>query len=218
MLSARLIQWSGLAAIVGGVLWMVYGVFEMVEPWGRAVLYRPELGYELVTNAPLYRVYSLPGSVALFLTALGLLGVAIWCRLPVGRLGKLGVVLASTVVGVAVLSALGVLILFVPLFFAGVVLGSFILGAATFLLAVDARNVSVPSPWTTALLALGIMGLLLLPLRPLVFAVALIPPGVAAGFIALFGLGWLAAGFRLWLESRQQASGRWSTSEIKRSE
>ena len=96
--------------------------------------------------------------------------------------------------------------LFVPLFFAGIVFGSLILGAASFLVGMDARRAGVASHWTTGLLILGIMGLLLLPLRPLVYALALIPEGVAAVFMALFGLGWLLMGSRLWWETGERAT------------
>lgn len=33
-MSSHLIRWGGLAATVGGALWVPYGVFEMLEPWG----------------------------------------------------------------------------------------------------------------------------------------------------------------------------------------
>ena len=76
MRAAVRVHLSGLAAILGGVLWVPYGVFEMLEPWGPAVIYRDDLGYQLVTAPSLFLAYSLPGSLALLLTSLGLLGLA----------------------------------------------------------------------------------------------------------------------------------------------
>ncbi len=42
--------------VVGGVLWIVHGVFEMIQPWGAAAVYRPDLGYELITDRAKYRL------------------------------------------------------------------------------------------------------------------------------------------------------------------
>ena len=50
---------------------------------------------------------------------------------------------------------------------------------------------------TLALLALGLLGLFLLPLWPLVYAVELLVTAAGAAFIALFGLGWVGLGMAL---------------------
>jgi hypothetical protein len=50
------------------------------------------------------------------------------------------------------------------------------------------------SGWGIALLAIGLLGLFLLPLWPLVHALAWMPAGGGAGIIALFGLGWTLTG------------------------
>lgn len=107
MLPATSTRWAGSAAIVGGALWIVYGVFLMLEPWGPAEVYREDLGYQLVTNQPLYWVYAVPGSLALGLTALALLGLSRRYGLPRSRVGKFGSVLTYLSLGLAVPSLIG---------------------------------------------------------------------------------------------------------------
>lgn len=192
-------RWAAPAAILGGVLWVPHGVFEMLPPWGTATVYREELGYELITDSPLFVAYSLPGSLALLLTGLGLLGITALPRLPIGRLGRAGLILAYIAVALAVLSFLSVIMLFTPLFIAGLVFGSFFLGAAALTVAIDARRAGVTSRWTAALVILGLMGLCMLPLRLLVNAMAFVPPAAGAAFIGLFGLGWIGLGYALWV-------------------
>ena len=44
-MSSSWTRWSGLAAMLGGALWIPYGLFEMLEPWGPDVAYRDDVGY-----------------------------------------------------------------------------------------------------------------------------------------------------------------------------
>ncbi len=204
---ARWIGWAALAAVLGGLLWMPYGVFEMLQPWGDDTVYRDDRGYEVVTDTLLYHLYSLPGSVALLLTSLGLLGVFARLGLPTGRTSRIGLVLAYAALVLALLSAAGVVVRFDPLFTAPRIFGTLALGAATLLAGIEARRTdAVAGWWSAALLALGLLGLFLLPLWPLVHAIEIAPEEVGAGVIALFGLGWVLVGYRLWLSHAEQVS------------
>src|SRR5688500_7056982 len=164
-------RWAGPAAVLGGALWMPYGAFEMIEPWGTDAVYREDTGYQVVTDAALFLLYGLPGSLALLLTTVGLLGVAARLGLPPSRLGRSGRALASVALGLSLVSSVGGIALVGPVHFGGLVFGSLALGAATFLTALAARQAGAPRRWTVGLLVLGIVGLLLFPLRPLVNAV-----------------------------------------------
>ena len=164
---------------------------------GGDTVYRDDRGYEVVTDAALYWAYGLPGSLALLLTDLGLLGTFARLGLPAGRPGSVGRILAYVALGLAVLSVAGLVALFDPLFTAARVFGTVALGAATLLAGVEARQVGTAQGWTAALLVLGLLGLFLLPLWPLVFAVEVVPEGGGAALIALFGLGWALVGHRL---------------------
>jgi hypothetical protein len=191
-------RWAGPAAVAGGLLWVPYGVLEMLEPGGADVVYRPELGYSLVVDAARFVAYSLPGALALLLTAVGLLGVFALLGPPAGRPGASGRVLAYVALALGVLSLAGVAALFDPVFTAGRVFGSLALGAATLLAGFGARRAGTSPGWTLGHVALGVMGLLLLPLWPLVYAVGPVSPAAGAAVIALFGLGWVALGYTLW--------------------
>ena len=192
------IRWAGLMAALGGALWIPYGIFEMLQPWGTDTVYKDAVGYEVIVNVPLYRLYSVPGSLALLLTALGLLGTLALLRLPAGRAGKVGHILAYIAVLLAVISLGGVLALFDPVFTACRIFGTLALGTATVLAAADAQRAGRTPGWAIALLLLGLVGMFLFPLWPLVHALEWLSEGAGAGVIALFGLGWLATGYRLW--------------------
>ncbi len=201
MTSTALARWAGPAGIMGGLLWVPYGVFEMLEPWGVDTVYRDDVGYALVTDTRLFVAYSLPGSLALLLTVLGLLGVLARLRLPAGRTGRLGRLLAYVALALGALSLLGVIVAFDPLFTAGRIFGTLTLGAATVVAGLAARGAGAPPGWVAALLLLGLLGLFLLPLWPLVYAVEVVPEGGGAAIIALFGLGWVLVGYGLWSRS-----------------
>lgn len=185
----------GATAALGGVLWVPYGVFEMLQPWGIDTVYRDDRGYEVVTDAWLY---SLPGSLALLLTALGLLGVFRLLGGPASRPRSFGRILTYVALALAVLSLAGLVVGFDPLFTAPRIFGTVALGAATLLAGVEARRIGAARGWVAALLVLGLLGLFLLPLWPLVFALEVMPEGGGSGVIALFGLGWVLVGHRLW--------------------
>jgi hypothetical protein len=198
MLSSNLIRWGGLAATAGGTLWVPYGVFEMLEPWGAVTTYREDVGYELITDAPLYVAYHLPGSLAVLLTSLGLLGVLALLRVSACRTGRIGLILVYVTLALSVLSLAGVIALFDPLFTVGRVFGSLALGTATFLVGVSALRRRMAPGWTVALLCLGLAGLSLFPLWPLVYALQWVSQAVGAALMVLFGLGWTVLGYILW--------------------
>lgn len=190
-------RYLGAATAIGGLLWIPYGVFEMLQPWGIDTIYRDDRGYEVVTDAPLYWVYSLPGSLALLFTALGLRGVFTLLGLR-SRFGRL---LTYAALALATLSLIGLIIMFDPLFTAPRIFGTLALGTATLLAGIEARRNGAVGDWAGVFLFLGLLGLLgifLLPLWPLVFAIEILPEGGGAAIIALFGLGWFLVGYRLW--------------------
>ncbi len=188
----------GATAAIGGVLWVPYGVFEMMQPWGIDTIYRDDRGYEVVTDAWLYWVYSLPGSLALLFTALGLLGVVAVRGPRTSRAGRSGVVLAYAALALAILSLAGLILRFDPLFTAPRIFGTLALGAGTLLAGIEARRVGAARSGAAALLVLGLLGLFLLPLWPLVFALEVVPEGGGVGIFPLFGLGWVLVSHRLW--------------------
>ncbi len=155
-------RWAGPAAILGGLLWVPYGAFEMLEPWRAAKVYREDVGYSVITDTPLFVAYSLPGGLALLLTSLGLLGALALLGLGVGRLSGVGLILTYVAVMLGVLSLGGVIALFDPVFTAGRIFGTLVLGIATFLAGVVAYRAGVARDRAAGLLALGLLGMFLL--------------------------------------------------------
>ncbi len=180
-----------LGMMLGGILWVVHGVFEMIAPFGAASVYDRTLGYELITDRALYLLYGVPGTVALILSGFGLVTLAHgWA----GRLVGVGRVLAFATLGAGVLSGLGLAIGSAPLFVAPIALGTPTLGVAACFVATGTRS---PARSDRGLLLLtGVLGVFILLLRPLVYALQVIPLAVGAAIIGLFGLGWVALGWR----------------------
>lgn len=193
-------HWVSITAVLGGLLWIPYGVFEMLQPWGEDTEYRDDLNYQVITDTYLYLLYSVPGSLALILTAVSLVGI---CRLlsrTSETAARISLVLGYISVVLGGLSLAGVIARFDPLFTAPRIFGTLALGAATLLAGMRARGTFSLPIRREALVGLGLLGLFLLPLWPLVYAVSVIPEWLGAMIIALFGLGWIAIGYRLWLQ------------------
>ena len=196
----RRTQLGALASVLGGALWVPYGVFEMLEPWGAAKEYREDVGYSLVTDPGLFVAYSTPGALALLLATLALLTVISLMAAP-SRLRRAGQLAAYAALGLALLSAAGVAGQLDPLFTAARIFGTLALGAATLLVGLGTRRAHPSLSGTRVpLLVLGVMGMLLLPLWPVVYAMEVLPEAGGAAFIALFGAGWAALGIALLLK------------------
>jgi hypothetical protein len=181
------------AAMTGGLLWSLFGIFEMLEPLGEAKVYVESLGYELVTRPLVFQLYHLPGAVALSLLALAL--VRVTASLGLAYPGRRG--LAYLVVGLALASLVGTVILLAPVAILGLSLGRVLLGVATLLAGLQAYRSSTSRSWGFILVLLGLLGVSLLALQPLTWALMWFPPVLSAAIMVAFGLGWLLVGVYL---------------------
>jgi hypothetical protein len=189
---------AAVLAVIAGLLWIVYGSFTMLSPWGTDVVYREALGYSAVIDVFLFVLYSLPGALALILSAVALLGVIALLQHDAGGRGKAARGLTFAALGLGFLSLGGVVVLFDPLFTAGRIFGTLSLGLATLGASLAARRCRSASAWTWTLLPLGVLGVSLLPLWPLVYALGWLTVEAGALVIAVFGIGWMWVGRRLW--------------------
>ncbi len=186
--------------VAAGLLWILYGPFTMLQPWGTDVAYDEAKGYSVILDVGLFRAYGLPGALALVLSAAGLLGLTP-VRRSGGLLGRGTRLLTYVALALGLVSLVGLVALFDPAFTAGRVFGTVALGGAAVLASLAARRGGPDRTWVWGLLVLGAVGLLLLPLWPVVHALRWLPPGGGAVVIALFGLGWLWAGWRVRAEA-----------------
>ena len=198
---------ASLAAVTGGLLWVGYGLLAMLRPLGIDVVYREELGYSVVVAVPVFVAYNLPGSIALVLTSIGLLGItpnAVRRDQPMERATRW---LAYVAVALGVISLASVVLLVDPVFTTARIFGTLALGAATVTAAVAARQSGADTAWVALLGVLGILGLLLFPLWPLVYMLTWFTETIGALVFAVFGIGWLVVGWRLRQEAGRAGIG-----------
>lgn len=178
------------SAVVGGGLWIPYGAFELVQPWGADTRYDADRAYDVVVDRGLHHLYSLPGSLALLLCAVGLL--VLLRRLGVhSRAARLA---SGGACALASISAAGVLLGFDPAFTGARILGTVLLGIALLTAGRAASRTRGATAWQLPLVSLGGVALFLLPVWPLVFALQWLTPGAGAAIIALHGWGWMIVG------------------------
>ncbi len=180
-----------MAALWGGPLWMLYGVFEILQPFGADTVFDATREYDVVVDRGLFTLYSAPGSVALALGALTVLSlVAGATRRP--RAARAGRVLAWLTLALAAASLVGVAVGLDPLFTGPRIAGTLVLGSALCVTApgIRARRLATP------VLALGVAAMGLLAIWPLVYALEILPRAAGAAIIVAFGAGWIAAGRR----------------------
>jgi hypothetical protein len=181
---AVLVRLPHLAA-AGGALWVAYGPLELLQPWGPDTEYDEVRAYDVVIDPGLFRLYSLPGSLALLLCGVALLMLLRHLSVPSRAARAAG--WAASALGAA--SAAGVATAWDPVFTGARVLGTVALGVGVLLAAPAA-----PPSWRIGLLGLGSLALFLMPLWPLVYALHWLSPGAGAAIFVAHGLGWIALG------------------------
>jgi hypothetical protein len=176
---------------LGGALWIPVGVLEFVQPWGTPVRYDEGRAYDVVVERWLYRVSAAPGSLALTLTGLGLLGLLL--SSPSGsRAMRPALTGAGSMVLLGAASVVGVLFLFDPVATGMRMLGLLVTGAACASAFVVCRSDGSRAGVRRALAALAVLAPLAFAMWPLVYAVDLVPPAGAASVTAAFGLAWVS--------------------------
>ena len=174
-----------LAAVAGGLLWIPYGVLELLEPFGADTAWSDARGYDVVLDRGLFLLYGVPGTLALVLSA----GAALVAVRRVGG-GRASRACGWAALALGVVSGVGLAIALDPLFTGPRILGTVVLGAALCLAAFAPRRVD------RRLLGLGAAAMAMLALWPAVYAVEVLPATLGALLIALFGVAWAAWGAR----------------------
>ena len=182
MSSTHLIRWSGLASMIGGMLWLLLSTGLAIK-WPIGEYLGPVLAAVGCS----------------FLVAL--IGLYARANRRVGLIGKIGLVMAA--IGVIPVMTVGILktihtgdsgwlgfMLIANLLFAGLVI-----------FGVDALRMQVRSPWAVWPAVIGLTGLTIWGIESQTSA-----PWQLVGLLYLFGLGWILLGYGLWSDREEQAS------------
>jgi hypothetical protein len=180
----------------GGALWAVFGYYRFLLPHGPDVQWREDLGCSLILNNGLFILYNLPGVLALLMTALGAFGYVAAVHPLKRKLGNASRVLLVVAAVFGLMAAAGQLGQFDALTTGGLSFGVLFLGLALLLagLAMTAKNTGTGRYGPVqgfALMLLGITGMLILLLRPLMFALQVLPLAFGTAACVLFGVGWI---------------------------
>jgi len=173
--SRNFIRWSGLAAMVGGALWVIVFVLFASRSSG------PEL-------TPPYRSFEglgLPTLLSLLLIVSGFVGVHIWRREVYGRFGTVGFVLALVGAIVSIVSVGSW-----PL----ILIGSYALMIGSLVVGVGALVTNALPRWGSIALMVGSVAFFLFNTET-----------AAAWFALPYGVAWTAMGYLLWSGERTAA-------------
>ena len=176
MVSQPFIRWSGLASMVGGVLWLLLTT---------GLAFRWPVG---AFAGPLFMGIGLA-----FL--IGLLGLYPRYGGLVSYVGRVGIVLGA--IGTVPLIVMGILktLQMGNTAWPGLLLGFNLLFLGLLLLGVDALRASRRLPWAVLPLLIGGTGFLFVGIESVTSG-----PEQLLGLIYLFGAGWLLLGYAVWSE------------------
>src|ERR687889_404208 len=180
-MSLNLIRWCGVAAMLGGMLWIVAALITASKPQG---CIGPECDVLAMRDTSDVALLLL---LALLLSAIGLAGVFIRARNN-GRLdrwGQIGLALSS--VGLALLVLGMVLSAISEVFWVLAPLGGLALVIGLALVGIAALRMEVLPRWAAVLLVIGSLGML-----------GFNDQNAQALMAIPFGIGWLAVGYALW--------------------
>lgn len=196
LVSGRILVWM---VVAGGVLWFLFGYLRLMTPLGIDAEWREELGYGPVYRSDLFLLYNLPGVLALSLTAWSALSCIRTLRPNRGLLMRASNLLLLLASAFGLLALVGQLIILDAITSGGLNMGTPILGLGLFLagLAVIRDDRHAHGRQGAILILLGTIAVLTLPVRILMFALALLPLAFGVAVFALFAFGWIVLGFTL---------------------
>ncbi|MBA2344633.1 MAG: hypothetical protein H0V83_06090 [Rubrobacter sp.] len=183
MQTSSLIRWSGLAAVLGGALWIAKVLYEMND----VTTYARDITDYMFFVVPLLLLVGLAGLYALDVRRAGQRGRVFLAGFLMGALGLMGISLSFGLWTLGTLSDLlwGIMIGLLPLGLGLMILGGSIIESGTL-----GRAKALP-------LVMGFMSILALAL----------PPWNVAGVTvwALSGGGWVVLGVAIWASGNERA-------------
>jgi hypothetical protein len=182
------------AAIVGGLLWIVYAILLMLQPWGEFVTAPPWPEPPAVLNSTAFAITAVAGGAALAMLALAVPATVKRLNLPVAGAGRFGVAMAWVSLPAALAAAAGGLTGWAALAAGALTAGEVLLASGVMLVAIDASGSPATRGYGSALFVVGVTGMLGLLAQALVAMTAWMLPVYGALIMAVYGLAWVRFG------------------------
>ena len=201
-ITEQLNRWAPWLAIGGGLLWILYAIFEMLRPMGAVTVFTNDQGQALVTNPPALRVAGSIGGAALVLLGLTVVGTARRYHLPNNEPNRFGSTVPSRF-GVAMgwvgalaglLATASALLLLIPAHSAMQLFGAVLVPFGTLLVAIEAKGSDHAYPIAAPLFLAGTLGMLALLAQAMLPLFAWMLPVYAALAMAVYGFVWVRVG------------------------
>ncbi len=199
MSSSNLIRYGGPAALLGGLLFVVYAVgFSLV------VAYNPSLEDSAAGHA-IYHVFNVPPNALMFI---GIIGLYLYLRQSssarFGIVGKIGFYICAVVFALTAIGGLGIIASESMLGGAGVAVLD-VLHPMVLLLMLGSILFGIGVLRSGAMARGGALMLVVVPVLMIASLFVLGGPQWAfIGGMALFGLGWAWLGYDLWSHQKEE--------------
>jgi hypothetical protein len=190
----RLQTFAPPAAMIGGLLWIVYSILLLLKPWGDIVSAPNGMEAPFVIDAGAFALTAVAGAGALALLTVALPATVCRLQLPMQGAGRVGVAMAGVAMLAAPAAAAGGLLL-LPTFVSGALMaGEVLLAFGVMLVAIDAAGSPASGSYGSALFIVGVVGMLGLMAQALVALAIWMLPVYGALVMAVYGLAWVRFG------------------------
>jgi hypothetical protein len=209
-LTTRLNRSAGWLSIAGGLLWILYAIWETLQPMGSAVTVAPDTGHIAITHPGLFRMTGAAGGTAVVMLGLAVVGVATRYGLPGDAPDRFSAVLPSRYgVAMAWVGALAGLVATVMALLtlalpnnAMQIFGALLVPFSAMLVAVEANGSEHAYRIAAPLFLVGALGMAALLVQALLPFVPWMLPVYAALAMAVYGFAWVRFGSLLLVRER----------------
>jgi hypothetical protein len=190
----RLQTFAPPAAMIGGLLWIVYSILLLLKPWGDIVSAPNGAEPPFVIDAGAFALTAAAGACALALLSAALLATVRRLQLPVQGAGRFGVAMATIAILAALAAAAGGLLGLPSLMAGAMTAGEVLLAFGVMLVAIDTAGSPASGSYGSALFIVGVVGMLGLMAQALVTLAIWMLPVYGALVMAVYGLTWVRFG------------------------
>lgn len=201
-LTTRLNRSAGWLSIAGGLLWILYAIWEMLQPMGSGMTVAPDTGQIAIANPGVFRMTGATGGASVVMLGLAVVGVAARYGLPGDAPDRFSTVLPSrygvamawvgALAGLAA-AVLALLTLALPNN-AMQLFGAVLVPFGAMLVAVEANGSEHAYRIAAPLFLVGVLGMAALLVQALLPLVSWMLPVYAALAMAVYGFAWVRFG------------------------